>query len=113
MTLLSPTKLLVVLLVALVVLGPEKLPRAARRIGSIWADLQRLKTGLEAEARQSLPDLPSSETVARAVRAPWEFLGDLSHPNLQEDGATAIDLERVPSGADHPWVSAPADPAAN
>ena len=38
--LLSPAKLLVILVVALVVLGPDKLPKVAKQIGSLWSDFR-------------------------------------------------------------------------
>ena len=47
----GPAKILVVLLVALIVLGPEKLPQMARQIGRLWADFRGFREGLEAEVR--------------------------------------------------------------
>ena len=39
---LSPAKLLVILVVALVVLGPDKLPRVAKQIGGdLWGDFRK------------------------------------------------------------------------
>ncbi|MGH9304621.1 MAG: twin-arginine translocase TatA/TatE family subunit [Acidimicrobiales bacterium] len=54
---LDPAKILMILLVALVVLGPERLPRAARQLGSAWRELTRLREKLETEVRGALPDL--------------------------------------------------------
>ena len=55
MPFLSPAKLLVVLVVAVVVLGPEKLPKAAKQIGSLWGDLRRLRERLESDVRATVP----------------------------------------------------------
>lgn len=54
---LDPGKILIVLLVALLVLGPERLPRAARQLGAAWRDLMRIREKLEEEVRSAMPDL--------------------------------------------------------
>jgi Sec-independent protein translocase protein TatA len=54
---LDPAKVLMVLLVALVVLGPERLPRAARQLGAMWRELSRMRERLEDEVRSALPDI--------------------------------------------------------
>ena len=46
MPFLSPAKLLIVVLVAIVVLGPDKLPKLARQVGSLWGDFRRLRQRL-------------------------------------------------------------------
>jgi len=51
---LSPIHMLVVLLVALVVLGPEKLPDAARQAGRAFAELRRWSAHFESEVRGAL-----------------------------------------------------------
>jgi sec-independent protein translocase protein TatB len=50
---LSPAKILVVLVVALVVLGPDKLPRVARQAGRLVNDLRKVRDGLNAEVREA------------------------------------------------------------
>ncbi|MHB8682650.1 MAG: Sec-independent protein translocase subunit TatA/TatB [Acidimicrobiales bacterium] len=87
---LSPAKILVVLVVALIVLGPEKLPGMARQIGAAWGDLRRLRTRLESEVRDVFPDLPPAHEVARAVRSPLSFLDRLAdeHERSGTEGVT-------------------------
>jgi TatA/E family protein of Tat protein translocase len=75
---LSPAKLLVVLLVAIIVLGPDKLPKVARQIGSLWGDFRRLRERLETDVRGNFPDLPSTEKISQAVRSPITFLDSLA-----------------------------------
>jgi sec-independent protein translocase protein TatB len=53
---LSPAKILVVLVVALVVLGPDKLPRVARQAGRLVNDFRRLRDGVHAEVREAFGD---------------------------------------------------------
>jgi len=54
----DPAKILLVAVVALVVLGPEKLPGAMHAIGRMWSDFQRLRAGLESQVRDVVGDLP-------------------------------------------------------
>jgi len=49
-------ELLVVFLVALLVLGPSKLPDAARQMGRMVAELRRLSTGFQDEMRAAMQD---------------------------------------------------------
>jgi Sec-independent protein translocase protein TatA len=81
MFLLSPAKLLVVLVVALAVLGPDKLPKVAKQLGELWADIRRFREKLESEVRSNLPDLPSADALTQAVRSPLTFLESLAADN--------------------------------
>ncbi len=78
MDFLSPAKLLVIGVVALAVLGPDKLPTLAKRVGSLWRDFARFREKLESDVRGSFPDLPSTETITKAVRSPLTFLDTLA-----------------------------------
>ena len=75
---LSPAKLLVLLVIALIVLGPEKLPQVARQLGAAWGDLRRFRTRLESDVRGAFPDLPPTHEVAQAVMSPLAFLDRLA-----------------------------------
>jgi Sec-independent protein translocase protein TatA len=75
---LDPAKLLVILVVGIVVLGPERLPQMARQAGSLWADIRRWRKQLEDELRGSFPDLPPTHEVVRAVRSPVSLLNRLA-----------------------------------
>ena len=98
---LSPAKLLVVLLVAIIVLGPDKLPKVARQIGSLWGDFRRLRERLETDVRGNFPDLPSTEKISQAVRSPITFLDSLAdtHDSGNEVNKPAPDSERPPDPA--------------
>ena len=58
-------ELLVILLIALIVLGPDKLPDAARKMGNIMGELRRMSGGFQAEMRSAMDDLtrPPLESV--------------------------------------------------
>jgi len=85
---LSPAKLLVVLVVAIIVLGPDKLPKVARQVGSLWGDFRRLRERLEADVRGNFPDMPSTEKISQAVRSPLSFLDSLADTHAAENEAT-------------------------
>jgi TatA/E family protein of Tat protein translocase len=83
---LSPAKLLVILVVALIVLGPDKLPKVARQIGSLWGDFRLFRERLESEVRGTFPDLPSTETITQAVRSPLSLPRHLADSHSAENG---------------------------
>ena len=112
MPFLSPAKLLVVLVVAVVVLGPEKLPKAAKQIGSLWGDLRRLRERLESDVRATVPGLPSTERIHQAVRAPLSFLDELAGtgPEIAVDAGPPPPADAgppPPAGADPPPATSP------
>lgn len=50
-------ELLVVLIVALLVLGPTRLPQAARSMGKAMSEFRRVTGGLQAEVRDAMTQL--------------------------------------------------------
>jgi sec-independent protein translocase protein TatB len=68
-------ELLVIFLIALVVLGPDKLPGAARQAGKYMSEFRRISQGFQQELRdavkEAVPDLdgpaPTMKPVDRAV----------------------------------------------
>jgi Tat protein translocase TatB subunit len=58
-------ELLVILLIALIVLGPEKLPDAARKMGNVMGELRRMSSGFQNEMRSAMDDVTRAplETV--------------------------------------------------
>jgi Tat protein translocase TatB subunit len=61
-------EVLVILVVALVVLGPDKLPGAARQAGRWLGELRRFSSGFQSELRDALQEpvdqTPRSTTTA-------------------------------------------------
>jgi sec-independent protein translocase protein TatB len=47
-------EVLVILLVALLVLGPQRLPEAARQVGKAFAEFRKVSTGFQRELRSAL-----------------------------------------------------------
>ena len=56
-------KFLVVLAIALVVMGPEKLPEAARTMGRWLTEFRRVTTGLTQEVREALDGSELAEPI--------------------------------------------------
>jgi len=97
---LSPAKILVILVVALVVLGPDKLPKVAKQLGGLWGDFRRFRERIETDVRGSFPDLPSTDSIAKAVRSPMSFLDNLADTHGSENGTTSTVANGTePSGA--------------
>jgi len=91
---LDPAKILLVLVVALIVLGPDKLPKAARQLGAAWGQLRQWRARLEEEVRGAVPNLPSTATITDAVRSPLSFLDRLADEHT--GGAPGADPAVVP-----------------
>jgi sec-independent protein translocase protein TatB len=75
---LSPVRLLIILVVALVVLGPDKLPQYARQAGTAWKSLKGIQQRVEDELREAVPDLPRTSDLARYARSPISLLNQLA-----------------------------------
>src|SRR5579863_8467034 len=84
---LTPAKLLVVLVIALIVLGPEKLPQVARQLGAAWHDLRGWRSRIESEVRGTFPNLPPTHEVAQAVRSPFACLDRLADEHERSSGS--------------------------
>jgi len=74
---LDPAKILVILIIALVVLGPERLPGAARQLGGAWRELNKLREKFEEEVRSAVPDLDISKIPTSPSRAVSGYLSGL------------------------------------
>src|SRR3954447_20491829 len=61
-------ELFMILLVALIVLGPERLPSAARKVGQVMGQLRDLSEGFKREVAQALDD--PSEPLVKPVTRP-------------------------------------------
>jgi Tat protein translocase TatB subunit len=94
-------EILVILLMALLVLGPDKLPGAARTMGKAMREVRRLSNGLQHEMREAMKsadidlDLPGITTPMAGTATTTAMTNGL-HPGLGrgprlEAGAVVID----------------------
>jgi sec-independent protein translocase protein TatB len=74
---LSPAKLLLVFVVVMIVIGPEKLPSVARQLGAALESLRNFHSKVESDVRESIPNLPSTADIARMARSPSVLLNTL------------------------------------
>jgi sec-independent protein translocase protein TatB len=53
-------EILVILLLALIVLGPQRLPEAARKVGSAIGEVRRMATGFQSEIKAAFDEVDSA-----------------------------------------------------
>lgn len=80
------SELLVIFLVALIFLGPEKLPKAAKQAGNFMAQVRRMSDGFRAELKSAMDDV--IETDARTEGAKLST-AEQAEPELHEVKAVA------------------------
>ncbi len=89
---LSPIKIMVIVAVVLLLLGPDKLPEVAHKLGASWRALKRIQERVEEEVREVIPDLPSAGDIARVVRSPVNLLNELANrADARDSTRTAAD----------------------
>ena len=88
---LSGSEVIVILILALVILGPDKLPDAMRRAGRTWAELRKLSSGFQEEVRKGF-DEPTKEVrqTADAVRKAAAFPSKKLRYNPLKDPAPTM-----------------------
>jgi sec-independent protein translocase protein TatB len=111
---LQGSELIIILLLALVVLGPEKLPEAMRKLGQFYAELKKMSSGFQQEFRNAT-DEPMREIreTANALRDSVDFR-KLSSGEREEKPKSAEMAAATPNTASAPTTThtiiAPADP---
>lgn len=116
---LQGSELIIIMLLALVVLGPEKLPEAMRKAGQMYAQLKKMSTGFQQEFKAAL-DEPMREVreTANMLRDSADFRklsdGDREEkPKSAEMAAVAPEESSAPDQGVRPAeMVAPADPTA-
>ncbi len=82
---LDPGKLLVIAVVAIILLGPDRLPQVARQVGGAWRSFNEFRHRMESEVRNTMPDLPPTSEIARLARSPSALLNHLSNMSSDEE----------------------------
>ena len=130
----SPIKIMVILTVIVVLLGPDKLPEVAHKLGSYWRSLKGFQQRVETELREAIPDLPSSHDIVRIVRNPVQLLDEFASRKpasdqperwspdyvdpyeVRDEGDAVASAHREPTLASAPVLAplhAPFDPSLN
>jgi sec-independent protein translocase protein TatB len=61
-------ELLVIMLIALIVLGPQRLPDAARQVGKVMSEVRRVSSGFQRELKDAF-DASDADAPARRTEA--------------------------------------------
>jgi Sec-independent protein translocase protein TatA len=69
---------MVIVGVVLLLMGPDKLPEVAHKLGATWRAIKNLQEKVEAEVREAIPNLPSTGDIARIARSPVNILNQLA-----------------------------------
>jgi sec-independent protein translocase protein TatB len=94
---LDPGKLLVIGVVAIILLGPDRLPQVARQLGGAWRSFNEFRHRMESEVRNTMPDLPPTSEIARLARSPSALLNHLSNMSTDEAPDGSFQPPTLPS----------------
>jgi|GEM_PF-567766 len=86
---LSPTKLFVIVIIAVVIVGPRRLPGVAHELAKLWRRVREIHAELDREVRQSIPDLPAGVDLVRYARSPVALLNQLIETPLTQEHASS------------------------
>ncbi len=102
---LGAAEILVILVVALIVLGPKRLPEAGRQVGKALAEMRRWSRGIQTEIKDAFdvveePPMVSTEQVtAEAARVEASRPEAAAAPSSSETSPPAPTEPAVPSSA--------------
>ncbi len=94
---------LIILLVALVVLGPQKLPEAARQVGKMVGEFRRISAGFQREMQTAMKD-PVSKVTGEPT--PTSFTDVTKVAELPPDQPAALTDHALDHHATEPPSSA-------
>lgn len=90
-------EILVIGILALIVLGPDKLPEAARKVGQVISELRKVSSGFQAELRDALHE-PVDVTSTRSP-TPKATPAPVPDPDAGVPDGSAIDPGDVAPGS--------------
>jgi len=106
-TSLGPAEILVILVVALIVLGPKRLPEAGRQVGKAMAEVRRWANDMKSEVQGVLDvDTPTASTVVAPVVVSGTTTSVASH---DEPSGTEV-VQPVTVAVDRPSVAVDYEP---
>lgn len=113
---LQGSELVIILLLALVVLGPEKLPDAMRKAGQFYGELKKMSSGFQSEFKAAVEEpLNELKDTANTLRDSADFTklqnGERAEKPKSADMVAAPDPDAVPVD-DLPFTPAAAAAAA-
>jgi sec-independent protein translocase protein TatB len=99
---LQGSELIIILLLALVVLGPEKLPDAMRKAGQFYAELKKMSSGFQSEFKAAVEEpLNELKNTANTLRDSADFTklqnGERAEKPKSAEMVAAPDPDVVPT----------------
>jgi TatA/E family protein of Tat protein translocase len=107
---LGPLEIAVVLLVALLVFGPNRLPELAKQVGGALRELKKIQQNIRADLREMMDD-QSDGAAPPPTLPPKSENGDGVGDGGGSDAITALDAGSGTNGESAPAAEAPRDPA--
>lgn len=100
---LSGSEMVFLLLLALIILGPEKLPEAVRRFGKGYSEFKKMSMGFQSELKSALDEpmremRETADAFKKAVNFDFDGDGDID----QDDADAAAAAEALASAAGEP-----------
>jgi Tat protein translocase TatB subunit len=96
-------EILVIFLVALIVLGPQKLPEAAKQVGAMMRELKKVSTGFQDELRAAIDFTDEDDAIEAAARAKGDQL--IAAEKAEKAAKAARTPKAVGSGTGDPGTS--------
>jgi len=95
---LSGSEIVVILLLALIVLGPEKLPEAIRRFGRVYSEIRKISNGFQSEFKNAfdepMRELRETAQLTRdAVLKPLQDEPEVKKPEVKKPETSTSDSE--------------------
>ena len=115
---LSGGEIIVILVLALIVIGPEKLPDAVRKAGRAYAELRKLSAGFQSELQDNLGEpLRAVQDTVNMMRSDFQSVvntvaGALDPSAPSTPGGTPTSDESGTGSGAEPSADANGDPAA-
>ncbi len=117
---LQGSEIIVILLLALVVLGPEKLPDAVRKFTQTYSELKKMSTGFQSELKSALDEpmreMRDTANLLRDAADPRKIMAEAEAEQRVLDDAEAATTRTSEPTAANDWAApAPgtADPSRN
>lgn len=95
----GPGELLAICAIALIVLGPDKLPQALRTLGRVTAELRRVSTGFQEDIRHAMDDALRDEDDTKPKERARSRSGT-EDSELEDTLSTRLDTLDEPSNVD-------------
>lgn len=121
---LQGSEIIVILLLALVVLGPEKLPEAVRKFTKTYAELKKMSTGFQSELKSALDEpmreIRETANLVRDAADPRKLMAEadaeqrvLDRADTSEHAASELPVDPdgpPPPVVEHDWAEPSSDP---